>query len=145
MQKRKSLAALILAVVMTVACAVPALAAETRASEYLNSYMANTYTSGNDVILDVFIQAPFGASITKIGVEKVVIQESPNGYSAWSPVDTLYSWENPDFTKSGTTYSEHYSVYTGTPGMWYRCVVTIYAGNSSGTDSRTITSGKVQV
>lgn len=145
MHKRKSLAALFLAVAMILVFAVPASAAETRASEYIETYRISIDTYGKNVSLHVYIETPFGAFPEKIGVQTVVVQESTNGYSGWRTIDTLSAGNNPEFMSSGTYYDESLNVYSGTTGMWYRCIVTIYAGGTYSGDSRTETTSAVQI
>lgn len=145
MHKCKSLAALFLTVTMILVFAVPVFAAENRASEYIETYKVNIDKSENTVNLRVYISGAICASPQKIGVQTIVIQESTNGYSGWRTMDTLTSSANPTFMSSGTRYNETLDVYNGTSGMWYRCIVTIYAGGTYSGDSRTETTSAVQI
>lgn len=113
-----------------------------RASEYLLSY-------------SVLMSAPRGQS----GVLEIIITVTPAGYmtSVGATLIKIYT-ENGSFVKSvngtssngllelhtGATYMGTYVFDEAVSGESYYAEVTVYAGNSTGSDSRTVTTKVVE-
>jgi hypothetical protein len=71
-----------------------------------------------------------------IGVKKMQIQKYQSG--SWVTVQTWY-----DVYSYNTMSASIYANYIGTVGSQYRAVITFYAANATGSDSRIITTRSV--
>ena len=111
-----------------------------RASDYFSSYSTSaTGGAEGDVAISVSIRAT--KTMDLIGATKIVIQEKDG--TRWQEV----------YTKTGTIYnglldSEARSfrnsyTYSGTSGKTYRAIVTLYAKDAFGSDSRTVTTNSI--
>ncbi|MGI5971726.1 MAG: hypothetical protein ACOX7P_08395 [Oscillospiraceae bacterium] len=106
-----------------------------RSSLYINTYNASiTAESDGIVAVDTIV---IGTGImTVIGVKTLNIQKYQSG--SWTTVKTyssLYAYNSTQASSSVT--------YQGTAGYQYRAVVTFYASNSSGYDTRYMTTSSV--
>lgn len=72
----------------------------------------------------------------KIGCESIVIY-SKSG-SNWSKTMTWYEGASGMSKKNAQSYTNTMS-YSSTSGVSYKVVVTVFAENSAGRDSRTVT------
>lgn len=124
----------------------PALAANTeeivspRASDYLTYYTVYALKeSGGEVIIEFEVEAT--GRMNLVGASYIVVQEKVG--SKWIGVKTYFG-----STSNGMLAGDDYShvgniTYIGTPGKEYRALVTVYAENNKGDDSRTIITNSV--
>lgn len=111
-----------------------------RASKYFvreEAYVLTT-SSGN-----IVVEFSIGAKdyMSKLGASSIVIQKKEG--TSWTDVSTISgSTANGMLTTDKVNYSSSIT-YHGTVGKEYRAVVTLYAEDSNGSDSRTITTNAV--
>lgn len=106
----------------------------TRASDYIHDYTIGVYTSGQKIYTDFNIDAT--RKMTKLGASSIKIYEYPYGSENLVNTKTEYS------TGMTATNSFSYSnaiAYTGESNTKYKVVVTVFARDASGSDSRTET------
>lgn len=110
------------------------------ASYYLSSYAvsAGTYTNCHVVI-------SFDVHATRImdlvGASYLVIQEYDNG--VWTGVHSYFGSTDNGMLEANSSICVGSVTYIGNTGSQYRGIVTVYAGDASGEDSRTITTNIV--
>ncbi len=113
--------------------AMPAYAV-TYASDYIDGYNIKVYASGKQIVTDFEVDAT--GKMTKVGASSIKIYEYP--YKDENLVNTKTEYS------TGMTATNCYGYgntikYTGQSDMDYMVVVTIFARNASGSDSRTET------
>lgn len=111
-----------------------------RASDYFDTYTIDT-TSGakGEIVVNFRIYAT--GFMSSIGVKKIIIQKK-NG-TRWQEVHTKQGTaHNGLLDKGADEFSGNYT-YNGESGKTYRAIVTIYAEDSLGNDSRTVTTRSV--
>lgn len=106
----------------------------TQASDYIHGYSIDVYPIDQTIYIDFKVDAT--AKMTKVGASSVKIYEYPYASSDLVDSKTEYS--------SGMTKSNCYSyagtvTYSATSNKSYKVVVTIFARDTSGSDSRTET------
>ena len=138
--------ALILAFVLFAGLPVHAWATNTeenapqRASDYLTYYAAYALTASNGGVTIEFEVEGTGR-MNHVGASYIVVQEKVG--TKWIGVSTYFG-----STSNGMLAQNAYShissiTYNGTSGKVYRALVTVYAENSSGDDSRTIITNSI--
>jgi len=110
------------------------------ASLYLDSYTVMIDATGGGQI-EVYYDAAATSIMTQIGASCVVIQEKHG--STWYGVGTYYASSTSGMLAANTSYHDNTITYNGTSAYQYRAVVTIYAANANGSDSRTVTTSVV--
>lgn len=110
------------------------------ASHYLDYYSATADTgkSGN-VIVNFDVNAT--RVMDSVGASYIVVQEYSNG--TWKGVGSYFGSTSNGMLASNTNSTVGSITYTGTSGKQYRALVTVYAGKSAGSDSRTVTTNTV--
>lgn len=118
---------------------VPAGAA-IMASDYLTYYSAYALTeSGGKVIIEFEVDGT--GRMDLVGSSYIVVQEKSG--STWKGISTYFGSVSNGMLDD-SAYSHIGSItYTGTPGKEYRALVTVYAKDSTGDDSRTLTTNIV--
>ncbi len=110
------------------------------ASNYLSSYSASvTNASGGRIIVNFDVNAT--RVMQQVGASYIVVQVYNSG--TWTGVASYFG-----STTSGmlayNTFSNVGSVgYQGIAGQLYRALVTVYAADSTGSDSRQVTTNSV--
>lgn len=135
---RKSLS-IILIVVLLFSVLASSASAQTEASYYFNTYSATLRqgSSSGKINLSYSVVSCAG-TMNSIGVSKIQVYKS-NG----TLYKTIYgSTSNGLLTSSSLAAAGTYSI-SCVSGTSYYCLVTVYASNSSGSDSRTIQTGTV--
>lgn len=122
---------LCLVVLMLLTMTISAL---TRASDYIQYYDIDVYTSGQKICTDFSVDAT--GKMTKLGASSIKIYEYPYGSGDLVSTKTEYS--------TGMTQANSYTysntiTYTGESNKKYKVVVTVFARDASGSDSRTET------
>lgn len=116
------------------------VAAQNRASDYLDSYEAWTSSGAKrEVIISFNVYATDYMDF--IGSTYIVVQEK-NG-SSWDTVMTRFGSVANGLLEEDTDEHAGNISYMGTSGKEYRALVTIYAENNKGNDSRTIITNSV--
>lgn len=136
---KKRFFASFLVVIMLIGCA-SASYIEPRASYYLDSYMV-LLTPNDDHTMTVDFGVYGTGKMTKIGVDSIVIEEQiPDG--RWFETMTYYPDDDYDdvyYSYDAYFHSGHIT-FIGQPGVIYRATINVYAGNSTGGDTRSLTS-----
>ena len=113
-------------------------AADIRSSAYLDSYVCSvTPKSGGKIVVSATVNAVINA--TEIGATDVYLYESSNGTS-YTCVEHFSSDDYPTMLGSGWHFNKDVATYEGTVGKYYYANVYVYAGNSSGGDTRVYTT-----
>lgn len=122
---------------LTAAIAVPAGAADSRSSLYLSAYRAwLTPVSGAEIAVNIDVQAV--GDMDDIGALSVTIFESADGGDTWDSDGTYTSALFRELLDHGTyLYYETPIYHEGTAGYKYYAVVKVYAGDSTGSDTKT--------
>jgi len=111
--------------------------ASAEASNYFISYCSSIKAEGNGKILISF--EVFGTGkMTSIGVTEIEVQKKVG--TSWVYDRTLTSSSYPSFlTSNSSSYFSQVRI-TGVTGTQYRAILTFYAANSSGSESKNQTS-----
>lgn len=133
---KKATALFLSLVFLTAAIAVPAGAVSGRSSLYLSGYRAwLTPVSGSKINVNVDVQAV--SYMDNVGSTKIEIFESDDGGDTWGRARTYYSaLEDNMLVQDDYWYYDTAVVHQGTAGYKYYAVVTVYAGDSTGSDTR---------
>lgn len=133
----KKATALLLAVsILVVVLAIPASAALGRSSLYLSCYRA-WLTPKNNGTVRVTIDVQAVGNMDDVGATKVIIYESSDGGATWVQDGIYLSTVFPELLQQNTYwYYESPIDHIGRPGNKYFAVITIYAGDSTGYDTR---------
>ncbi len=113
---------------------VPVNAAVT-ASDYIDGYFINVYMANGNQVKTEFSVLPTG-KMTKLGAYEIRIYEKQG--TQWILADTKNEFS------AGMTATNSYSfantiTYTGKANTEYKVIVTIFARDATGSDSRTET------
>ncbi len=130
---------ILLAIALMLTTALPGLAVEPRASEYIDTYMAvlNSGTESGVMRLSYCVMSA-KSDITRIGVYKYILYKSDGSY-----VRTVYGTvANGLLRTSGMSVNTSVSI-SGTSGESYYAVVTLIVGDANGSDTRTVTTATV--
>lgn len=136
---RKCLALLLAIVLIIPFYAFSAAAAEPRASYYLDAYTAYVCAMGSGD-LEIWYEVYATKDWTDVGVLTIqlFVSEDNTESSNWTWVETFRHTDFEQMLVHGTWYNISHVDYEGTPGMYYKAYVTIYAGDESTGDSRYI-------
>lgn len=139
---KKRIAVTLLLVILLIICAIPTSAStfsQIRASKYLNSYFAmldQGTTAGN---LSLSFSVVATGKMNLVGISRINVYKA-NGTFVETITGTV---ANGLLGASDMHHSGNYT-YHGTPGTSYYFAVTVYAGDSTGSDSRTVTTNTVK-
>jgi hypothetical protein len=114
--------------------------ASTNASDYLSIYSATVVAESNGRIA-VWFDVNATRVMDLVGASNIVIQTNNGG--VWTGVATYFGSSANGMLAPNTYSHTGYITYQGSSGKQYRALVTVYASNSSGSDSRTITTNTV--
>lgn len=130
----KQILALVLALVLVMCLAPAAMAAEARSSNYINDAIPSA-ASKDGVTFSFRISAT--GRMTDLGATKIVVKTySGTTVKTYNYTDSGYSYL---MGHGCLIYSASVS-YHGFPGNQYYAVIYLKAGNSSGSDTRIITT-----
>ena len=131
--KRLLSALMPLCILSSILCTA-ASAATVRSSDYLDSYgWSVTAAPGGVIVVSANVNAVIRA--TEIGATDVYIYESSNDVD-YTCVEEYHAEDYPEMLDSGRHFNSDGATYEGTPGKYYYAVVYVYAGNSTGGDTR---------
>ena len=120
-----------------------ATVANARASEYLDGYVLDPIALGNGEI-ELYVRVEAVYDVDRVGIMLLQIEERNSPTSSWHSYDTLWGSDDPD-----KFYDYNFAYYTGifvfdlTPGRDYRFTITAYAGDTTGFDTRVISTGAI--
>lgn len=123
-----------LIVALTILLSVPVSAAENSAPKASNYFAASsTYLwKANSTTFEAWFEITAVAGMDELGVESIKIQRSSDREN-WTTMYTYKSELYPHLIATDTGYHSGYVTYTGSPGYYYRAIVTYYAKNGTGT------------
>lgn len=138
MRRTKRIACLILALLLSLFVCTGALAAESRASLYLSSYLAYCYPE-EDGSVSVWFEVVGTDTQEALGVLTIIVEEQAPGSTTWSHVKTYMHQDYPHLLSYNDDF--HYGSVDcedTIPGYSYRATVTIWGGGMEIGDSRYI-------
>lgn len=132
--KAKRFIAVMMVLVCSLMLACPAFAVQTRSSDQISAYSVNvTPTTGN---LTVSFQVIAAGVANKLGCSSITVYEKSG--SSWKSVASK-SESSSGMTKSNTGSYNGSASFSGKAGTNYKVVAIVFAENSAGRDSRTVT------
>ena len=136
MNTKKHLFFKVIAFILIVVCVFPisAMAAESRASDYLFAYSAYVYPAGVGKV-QVWFTVEGTGYMDEIGALEIRLYESKDN-EAWYWVDTyMYNDYSDMLVYDDFTHTGHIE-YRGTAGRYYKAYVCVWAGKNGNGDSR---------
>ena len=132
---------LLLALVMLVGITVTFVSA--RSSWYIDAYKAWLTPEAGGVI-DVTIDVQANYIMDEVGASRVQIFESKDDGNTWTSNRIYLKGLFPELvTTNDFIYYDTPISYPGTPGYKYYAEITVYAGDSTGSDTKEYTTGVV--
>ena len=132
----------IIAVILLLCMMMPfsAIAVEARASLYLSSYFAMISKGDNEGEIVVSYSVDATDIMSEVGVKKITLYRTDGQESI-----TIYGTTKNGLVEASTyeTAGDYYFSDL-TSGSYYYAVVTVYAKDASGSDSRVITTKTIQ-
>lgn len=126
----KKATALLLAIILVVS--LPALAAaDDRSSSFFASNSNSYYIVDSDTFEIGFVSHALDI-MYELGATTIVIERSANGLTGWTSMVTYSASSNPHLLGKNVASYSSYITYNGTPGYYYRALITYYARNSRG-------------
>lgn len=123
-------------VVVLALCLGIATTASARSSRYLSMYRAWLNTNSNGKI-DVVVDVEATTTMDEVGASTIQLWESKDDGENWTCVRTYVKSLHPEMVDTNASfYYDIAATYNGTPGYQYYAIVAIYAGNSTGSDTR---------
>lgn len=113
-----------------------------RSSAYLSAYRA-WLSTGDDGEIKVVVDVQ-ATDYMDVGANKIELFESSDGGDTWDPVRIFLSPLYPGMIKENVfLYYDIAARYDGTVGCKYKAIVTVYAGDDTGSDTREYTTKSV--
>lgn len=119
---------------MLTALAVPSMAA-TRASNQIDDYTTSAEASGSGKI-KINFSVSGTRKMSEIGGKDIAVYEKWG--SSWMLAGSFRK-SDPGMSTTNSSYFDNTVYFNGASGTEYKIVVTVFATDSSGTDSRTQT------
>ena len=126
------LIAIVLVVVLL--CPIEALAVESRASDYLNSYTAYIYPAGWGKI-QVWFTVDGTGTMDEIGALSIQLYESRDN-ETWTWLKTYDYTDYSGMLGYNNFYHDGHVDYNGTIGRYYKAYVCIWGGKDGDGDTR---------
>lgn len=121
-----------MAIALTMAVPVSAEEVSTRSSSFIAAYSASI-CKASETQIEVWFEVIGTGMMDEIGAREIKIQRSASGTGNWITVRTFYGVNHSNMICDDTYAHYSYVTYNGTPGYYYRAIVTIYAKNDTGT------------
>lgn len=135
--------AFLLFVVCLASSATAAEASVTRASDYLDSYLAYMHANGGGNV-SIYFDVCGTGTMDRVGALTVQLQESKDGGATFSTIKTFSYLNYSNMTKRNAVACYSNVSYQGVAGRYYQAYVTVYAAKDGGSDSRTIFASKIK-
>lgn len=136
MKKTTRYLTLLLVLALMLPTAAMATEYKPMSSAYLSSYNAYIQPGGNGKV-SVCYSVNSATTMTDVGATTILLQESADG-KVWTAVASYSSSVYPHMLAHNTPMCNTDVSYSGVAGRYYKASVTVYAGNSTGSDSRVI-------
>ena len=134
---KKATALFLTLALLTAVFAIPAAAVTSRSSYYLSCYRA-WLTPEDGGVVDVTIDVQAVDDMDDVGATKVEMYESSDGGVTWHRDGTYLSYLYPELlVQDDYLYFDTPISHQGTPGYKYYAVISVYAGDSTGSDTKT--------
>lgn len=125
--------------VVLIASSLLCISVSARSSDYLDAYgIVLTQKTGGRIVISVDVDAL--REMTMIGASRIYLYESSDGKN-FSVVKTYDYEDYPSMMDSGRHFYKDVATYYGTPGYQYYAVGYCYAGDSTGYDEKSYTTG----
>ena len=134
MKKRNSLKFIAVLLVLTLIIPINVMAAETRASYYLDAYTAYIYSAGWGEI-QIWVEVDGTNYMDEIGALEIRLYESTDNES-WTWIKTFDYTDYPDMLGYNDYSHSGHVVYNGTMGRYYKAYVCVWAGKNGDGDTR---------
>jgi hypothetical protein len=126
----------ICALVAALALCIGGVTASARSSYYLDAYSAWLIAGSNGKI-DIAVDVQATDDMDEVGAKRIQLMESSDGGATWDTVRIYVQSLYPNmYTTNNYYYLKIPVSYAGTVGYQYRAYVTVYASDSTGSDSR---------
>lgn len=133
---KKATVLLLTMALLVAAIAVPVGAVVSRSSLYLSRYRA-WLTPESGGIIDVTIDVQAVDDMDDVGAISVKMMESSDGGDTWHSNGTYASAFYPELlVQNDYWYCDTPISHQGTPGYKYYAIVKVYAGDSTGSDTK---------
>lgn len=137
----KKLTALFLSIVLCISCFL--IPSSARSSLYISTYSA-WLTAGSLCSISVTVDVSAYGYMDEVGASRIEILESDDDGETWETVRVYLKSKYPEMVNTDAWYYYDTPVtYTGIRGREYTAIVTIYAGDSTGYDTREYTTPMV--
>ena len=142
MKKQKFYRAMALCLTLLMVLSTTVFAAESRASEYLSAFSA-TAAKTRDGDIAVSCSVTGSKKMDSIGVSRIEIQWY--NASRWTTEEIYTSSDLSNLQASNSIYVSGKFIHTPEESGSYRALVTVYAEDGSGSDSRVVTTATVKI
>lgn len=132
--KAKRFISMMMVLVCSLMLACPVLAVDTRASTQIYTYTVDVTPSSGNLAVDFYVAG--NSTMTKIGCSSIKVYQKSG--SSWS-LQASKSESASGMTKANASSIAKTMNFNGASGVSYKVVVTVFAENSAGRDSRTVT------
>lgn len=130
--KRNKVCAVLLAVLCIISVTASALAAEARSSAQIAAYQMSVI-SGSGKLATEFVITGNGA-MNKLGCQSIYVYRKTD--SGWTYVTHVLE-DDEGMSKPNSSYHSNTIYIDCTAGVEYKVVVTVFAENNAGRDTRT--------
>lgn len=126
----------VVAITLVIALIFPinAMAADTRASDYLTAYSAYVYPAGWGKV-QVWFQVDGTGYMDEIGALDIYLYESKDNEN-WTLVETFQHHQDAGMLGYNNFYHDGHVEYNGTIGRYYKAYVCVWAGKDGDGDTR---------
>ena len=139
MKKRVVLTLLSVVAVVCSCSRVRAATVQPRASAYLSRYIATLSEGNAPGQLNIAFSVTASRVMTKVGVSRIDIYRSNGTY-----VTSINGSTANGLLALSTMHHSGTYTYNGISGVSYYAIVTVYAGDTTGSDTRTVTTNTVK-
>ena len=134
--KTKRFFPIFLSIVCVIALSIPAYAMESKESSQIAVYTMNATADPGKI--SVFFSVTGAGVVNKLGCESIYIYELVD--SKWTLIPAQTKLENDDGMSQSNTYGHTNTIYCDSDrNVAYKVVVTIFAENAKGRDTRSKT------
>ena len=132
--KKKQIISFIMSILCVCLLAIPTFASEVKASDQIRAYSIDATSSAGS--LNIKFSITGRTSMDKLGCESIEVYKKFG--SSWI-LSTSFDESDPGMSKSSSIMHANTITCAGVAGVEYKVVVTVFAENSVGRDTRTKT------
>lgn len=136
MNTKRTFISIVVAIILLFAFVFPinAMAANTRASDYLTAYSAYIYPAGWGKV-QVWFSVDGTGYMDEIGALEIYLYESSDNEN-WTWVETFQHQDDAGMLGYNNYYHDGHVEYSGTIGRYYKAYVCVWAGKDGDGDTR---------